>query len=71
MRTDKSANSIEPKHIIPANNQIKWDHDAIDQEGKNYYKDVFAFMNRVRQTRDRTRVKQSLDRCLRGETELW
>ncbi|KAL3428067.1 hypothetical protein PVAG01_01576 [Phlyctema vagabunda] len=48
--------------------------DTVDKEGKTYYRDVFAFTNRIRAavvTRDPERVKLNLDACLRGEAELW
>ena len=48
--------------------------DIIDKDGKNYYRNIHSFTNRVRVaalTRDAKQIRQNLDACLRGEAELW
>lgn len=48
--------------------------DIIDKDGKNYYRSVHSFTNRIRVaalTRDAKQIRQNLDACLRGKAELW
>ena len=48
--------------------------DLVDREGHTYYRNVFAFTNRLRvatTTRDAIKVKQIIDTCSRGEAAIW
>ena len=48
--------------------------DVVEKDGKNYYRDVYIFTNRLRVvvlTRDAAKIRQNLDICLRGEAEQW
>ena len=48
--------------------------DIVDKDGKNYYRNMHSFTNRVRVaalTRDPKQIRQNLDACFREKAELW
>ena len=50
------------------------DAEVIERDGKTYYRDVYAFTNRVRMaalTRSEAKIIRIIDTCLRGEADQW
>ena len=68
---------IKPSDIGYFYPNMPWDwgdSDVVEKEGKIYYRNVYAFTNRVHvaaQTRDAKKLKAMLDTCFHGEADLW
>ena len=67
--------SFKPSEIGYFYPNMPWDWgdaDSVERDGKVYYRNVYAFTNRVRvAAQTQPKLKSSLDACLCGEAEQW